>query len=78
MKAPARRQGRRKAPPRSAPPPSSLISFTEPEPTGDDHVVRVVFDDREDWVLPAKRQTSHGVGDSTRRMRKPVMKCPMM
>jgi hypothetical protein len=42
---------RRKA---EQPPPSSLISFTEPEPTGDDHVVRVVFDDREDWQPPRR------------------------
>ena len=47
--------GAPKAPRRSAPRPSSLISFTEPEPTGDDHVVRVVFDDREDWPAPLRR-----------------------
>jgi len=40
--------------PRSArrvaePPSSSLISFSEPPPLGDDHVVRVVFYDRPDW-----------------------------
>ena len=38
------------------PPPSSLISFTEPEPTGDDHVVRVVFDDRPAWPPHPFRQ----------------------
>ena len=37
-------------------PPSSVISFTEPEPTGDDHVVRVVFDDRPDWPPHPVRQ----------------------
>ena len=36
-------------------PPSSLISFSEPPPSGDDHVVRVVFDDRPDWPALLRR-----------------------
>ena len=49
MKAPTRKQRRRDVPPSSVLPPSSLISFSEPPPSGDDRVVRVVFDDRPIW-----------------------------
>ena len=37
---------------------SSLVSFTEPIPRGDDHVVRVVFDDRPDWPAPRIRRAA--------------------
>ena len=49
------RTARRKTEP---PPPSSLISFTEPIPPGDEHVVRVVFDDRPDWPAPRVRRAA--------------------
>jgi hypothetical protein len=56
MKAPARKQPRRDASRRSVPPPSPLISFSQPPPPGDDRVIRVVFDDRPDWPAPRIRR----------------------
>jgi hypothetical protein len=46
VKRPRRRRSVRKV---AEPPSSSLISFSEPPPIGDDHVVRVVLDDRPEW-----------------------------
>jgi hypothetical protein len=60
MKAPARKRRQREAHRRSVPPPSPLISFTEPIPTGDDRVVRIVFDDRPIWPPhPVRRVADH-------------------
>jgi hypothetical protein len=56
VKRPARSKRPRNARRITEPSPSSLISFTEPEPTGDDHVVRVVFDDRPVWPPHPFRQ----------------------
>jgi hypothetical protein len=41
--------------PRPPPPPHPLISFSEPLPVGDNHVVRIVFDDRPDRLDRPRR-----------------------
>jgi hypothetical protein len=40
------------------PPPSPLIRFSEPPPAADDHVVRIVYDDRPDWPAPRAPRTA--------------------
>ena len=56
MKRPTKPKRPRVARTITEPSPSSLISFSESPPDGDDHFVRVVFDDRPDWPAPRIRR----------------------